>query len=116
MRTASLLTGVLLATTTTAGAQEATGGTVTVDRPIQALVGAHGYYARPMGEFSNYIRQGFGGAAHGTLLLGNSGGFGLRIDASFMNYGRETVHDQCVGYTCRVRLDVTTTNNIAPSD
>ena len=83
-------------------------------RPVRALVGGSVYYARPVGEFADFVRRGFGAAGHGTLLLGPSGAFGIRVDASYMNYGRETVRDVCALATnCRVVVDVTTTNNIA---
>ena len=83
-------------------------------RPVRAIVGGNFYYARPVGEFASFVRRGFGGAAHGTLLLGPSGAFGIRFDGSYMNYGRETVRDVCALPTnCRVVVDVTTTNNIA---
>ena len=85
-----------------------------LDRPVRALVGGNVYYARPVGDFLHYVRRGFGGAAHGTLLLDRAGVLGLRVDASYMNYGRETLRDQCLLQTnCRITVDVTTTNNIA---
>ena len=114
MRTAPLLAAVaLLATAAGAGAQ-ATDDPSALDRPVRGLAGGSLYYARPIGEFADYIRRGFGGSLHGTLLLDETGVLGLRFDASYMNYGRETVHDVCALPTnCRVFVDVTTTNNIA---
>jgi hypothetical protein len=114
MRTAPLLAAVaLLATAATAGAQLDEDPS-DLSRPIRGLAGGSFYYAHPVGEFSDYIRRGFGGNLHGTWLVSDDGVLGLRFDASYMNYGRETVQDVCaLPSNCRVYVDVTTTNNIA---
>lgn len=111
--TSTLVVAALLAAAPFAGAQ-APDDTQALDRPIRGHAGGHLYYAKPVGEFSEFIDRGFGGAIHGTLLLGSSGAAGLRFDASYMNYGRETVRNVCsLPGNCRVPVDVTTMNNIA---
>jgi hypothetical protein len=106
------LVAVLFAPAASAHAQIAAPDTSLL-RPVRAFGGGHVYYARPVGEFADYVRRGFGGALHGTLLLDRAGVLGLRIDASYLGYGRETVRE-CIPYnSCRVSVDVTTTNNIA---
>ena len=113
MRTAPLLAAVaLVAVAASAGAQ--IDDPSYQDRPVRGLAGGSLYYARPVGEFADFIRRGFGGSLHGTLLVDEAGVLGLRFDASYMNYGRETVRDVCLLPTnCRVYVDVTTTNNLA---
>lgn len=111
---AALSAVLLLAAAAPLAAQRAAVDDTTLRRPIRAHVGGNVFYARPVGEFADYVRRGFGGALHGTYLLGPSGAFGLRLDASYLNYGRETVRDVCaLPSNCRVIVDVTTTNNIA---
>jgi len=113
-RTRALLPIALLAAAAAPLAAQRVPDDTTLLRPVRAQLGGNLYYARPVGEFADYVRRGFGGALHGTLLLGPSGAFGLRFDGSYLNYGRETVRDVCALPTnCRVVVDVTTTNNIA---
>ncbi|HEU4630409.1 MAG TPA: hypothetical protein VFS08_11735 [Gemmatimonadaceae bacterium] len=114
MRPATLLAAaMLLASAAPLHAQERD-DTMVLQRPIRGWVGGNLYYARPVGDFANFIDHGWGGDLHGTLLVDQAGVFGLRFDASFMNYGRERVNDVCALPTvCRVLVDVVTTNNIA---
>jgi hypothetical protein len=69
---------------------------------------------QPRGAFRRYVDQGFGVGAHALYRLDRRGAFALRLDGGFLNYGHETLHlplsDRPGGG--RVRLDVTTTNNI----
>jgi hypothetical protein len=114
MRTAPLLAIAALAATVSVAGAQATDDTIELQRPVRGAAGGNLYYAKPVGEFSDYINRGWGGSAHAMLLVGESGALGLRIDASYMNYGRETVRDVCaLPGVCRVVVDVTTTNNIA---
>jgi hypothetical protein len=69
--------------------------------------------ATPRGEFSDYVGTGFGLGGHFILDLDPDGIIGLRADAGFINYGRETrrvCFSQTVG--CRIQVDLTTNNNI----
>ena len=117
MRTATLLAAAaLLAAATTAGAQfpDDRDDDDRLQRPIRGLAGGSFYLARPIGEFNDYIRRGWGGQVYGTWLVNDDGLLGLRFDASYMNYGRETVRQPVYyGAFGRVDVDVTTTNNIA---
>jgi hypothetical protein len=80
----------------------------------RSYVGAEGTFAHPQGEFGNYIDQGWGGGVHYLLRLDQDGWFGLRADASLVNYGHErqrVMLSNTVGG--RILLDLTTDNNIA---
>lgn len=112
MRTHILGALALILLAPVAGAQQEQEDVLT--RPIRSQVGGHLYYAQAVGDFSDYIDHGWGGAFHGAFLLGEAGVLGIRFDGSFMNYGRETVRDVCsLPGNCRVTVDVTTTNNMA---
>jgi len=70
--------------------------------------------AQPVGQFGEYVNNGFGVGAHGLVRLGEAGAFALRLDGSFVQYGRETkrvILSPTVGG--RIRVDLTTSNNIA---
>ena len=116
MRTSLLVALALLALPAAAHAQNRPDDDVVVelDRPVRGLAGGHLYYARAVGDFSDYIDHGWGGDLHAILFLDDAGLFGLRFDASYLNYGRERVNDVCALPTnCRVLVDVITTNNMA---
>lgn len=70
--------------------------------------------AQPVGQFGQYVDDGFGVGLHGLMRLGASGAFALRVDGSFVQYGSETkrvILSPTVGG--RIRVDLTTSNNIA---
>jgi hypothetical protein len=116
MRTSLLVALALLALPAAALAQNRPDDDVVVEleRPVRGLAGGHLYYARAVGDFSDYIDHGWGGDLHATLFLDDAGILGLRFDASYLNYGRERVNDVCALPTnCRVLVDVITTNNMA---
>ncbi|HEX2091405.1 MAG TPA: hypothetical protein VHG28_03345 [Longimicrobiaceae bacterium] len=82
--------------------------------PSGAFAGGSFNYARPQGEFRDFVDEGFGGAAHFLFAPGNQGLLGLRVDASVLNYGSETQRvmlSPTVGGRITVKLN--TTNNIA---
>ena len=69
---------------------------------------------QPRGEFRAYVDDGFGVGGHGLARIGSEGILALRLDAGFLNYGSETIRiplNTGPGGG-RVRLDLTTTNNI----
>ena len=111
MRHASLLAAAALLSAAPAAARAQAADDALL-RPIRAQVGGNLYYAQPVGDFADRIDQGFGGALHGTLLLGQSGIFGLRFDAGYMMYGNETIRE-CLTASCLVQVDVSTSNNLA---
>lgn len=70
-------------------------------------------YARPQGEFSDFVKHGFGGSAHGMVRLDRDGLLGVRLDLGALNYGNETMRvplSSTIGG--RVLVDVATSNNI----
>jgi opacity protein-like surface antigen len=74
-------------------------------------VGIQAQYARPVGEFRDYVQHGGGLNANAAWMFGPSGALGLRADAGFIVYGSET-REYCFT-SCRIRFDLTTTNTIA---
>ena len=114
MRTTPLLALAALAATVSVAGAQTSDDTIELQRPVRGAAGGHLYYAKPVGEFSDYINRGFGGAAHAMIHVGPSNAVALRIDGSYMNYGRETVRTRLgSGPLGRIDVDVTTTNNIA---
>jgi hypothetical protein len=68
--------------------------------------------AQPIGDFADYVANGVGVAGHGIFRLGGAGAFALRLDGGFVNYGRERKTVPLTTTIGRVRVDVTTQNNI----
>jgi hypothetical protein len=83
-------------------------------KPVRAFVGGGLVLAQAVGEFHDFIDGGVGGAGHFVLKLDSRGVLGVRADAGFVVYGHET-QEVCLSTTvgCRIRVDLTTTNNIA---
>lgn len=84
------------------------------DRVPTATVGVNGFFARPQGEFHQFVDEGWGGDFNFVKRLDRDGWVGLRVDASFMNYGHErqgVLLSPTIGG--RVTVDLTTDNNIA---
>jgi hypothetical protein len=81
--------------------------------PPRFFGGGELIYASPQGDFRDYVNEGYGAAGHFILGADRTGIFGLRFDVGFLNYGNERQRD-CISTTisCRVTLDVTTSNNI----
>ena len=111
MRYRSSLAALGLVAATSVAAQAPRAGDP-LSRPVHALTGLNGYYAKPVGDFADRINQGWGADAHGTLLLGDVGVFGLRVDAGVMGYGRKRTRE-CLTTSCLVQVDITTSNNLA---
>ncbi|MEX1183290.1 MAG: hypothetical protein WEF86_08630 [Gemmatimonadota bacterium] len=89
-------------------------GPTTELRPPVVFAGVQAQYARPSGEFLDYVQHG-GGLNVGVVWPVRAGGvFALRADGGFIVYGSETKR-VCFSTTvgCRVQLDLTTTNSIA---
>ncbi len=67
----------------------------------------------PQGAFGDSVGTGFGAGGHIVFRPERTHIFGIRLEAGYLNYGRETSHvpfSSTVGG--RVTLDLTTTNNI----
>ncbi|HSJ33388.1 MAG TPA: hypothetical protein VK933_18250 [Longimicrobiales bacterium] len=79
----------------------------------QFYFGIQGQYARPVGEFRDYVKHGGGLNVNFAWPVQRGGAFALRADGGFIVYGSET-REVCFSQTvgCRIRLDLTTTNSI----
>jgi hypothetical protein len=116
MRTLTLVSLLGLAVMAVGGAplhaQEAAMPDVPL-RPVRLHADASLIYAHPVGEFADHIDRGYGVAVGTTVPLRQGSPLSLRVDAGAINYGHET-QQVCLSSTvgCRVRVDLTTTNNI----
>ena len=83
-------------------------------KPVQAYFGVQGIYAKPNGEFADYVKHGGGLNVHAIWPVTTEGPLALRADGGFIVYGSETKR-VCFSSTvgCRIELDLTTTNSIA---
>jgi opacity protein-like surface antigen len=82
-------------------------------KPLRAHAGVGLLVAATVGEFNDYVGNGWGLGAHFVLRLDREGIFGIRSDIGFVNYGNETrrvCFSETVG--CRIEVDLTTSNNI----
>jgi hypothetical protein len=103
---AALLALVTLVDAAPAGAQYGFG-----TRPARATLGGGALVAQPVGEFKNYVNNGFGGGGHLMLRVDPHGFLALRADVGYLIYGHETKRVSLPN-AGRVQLDVTTSNNI----
>ena len=82
--------------------------------PPRVFGGGELLYARPQGDFGDYVNQGWGAAGHILFAADRQGILALRIDGGFLQYGNERKRS-CFSSTvgCRISVDVNTSNNIA---
>lgn len=82
-------------------------------QPLRLYAGIQGVYARPVGEFREYVRNGGGLNFHIAFPVGDESPLAIRADGGFLVYGSET-RRVCFGgdVGCLIRLDLTTTNSI----
>jgi hypothetical protein len=80
-------------------------------RPARATLGGGAFVAQPVGEFKNYVSNGFGGGGHLLLRVDRQGFLALRADVGYLIYGHETKRVS-LPTAGRVEFDVTTSNNI----
>lgn len=73
--------------------------------------GASFVVGNPTGEFDRYVGEAYGGQLTGRFRLDPEGWMSLRGDLGFMIYGHERLRF-CSPVSCRVELDLTTTNSI----
>jgi hypothetical protein len=109
---AVLACAAVLAGAAGAGAQQRPAA----EAPLQPLFvygGLQALYARPSGEFRQYVRHGYGLAGNIVFPVTVGSMLALRADAGFLIYGSERKR-VCFGggVGCRVQLDLTTTNDI----
>jgi hypothetical protein len=79
--------------------------------PARVAVGGGLFVAQPVGEFSNYVNNGFGGGGHLMFRVDPRGVLALRADVGFLVYGHETKRVSLPG-AGRVEFEVSTSNNI----
>jgi hypothetical protein len=109
MTVGALLALVTLAAAAPAGAQY--GQFSFADRPPRVTLGGGVFVAQPIGEFKNYVNNGFGGGGHLLLRVDPQGFLRLRADVGYLIYGHETKRVSLPD-AGRVQFDVTTSNNI----
>ena len=80
--------------------------------PSRAFAGVHLMVAQPLGEFDDYID--WGGGIGGELLYAfdRQGAIGMRMNLGIMIYGHETKRVPLSSTLGRIRVDVSTSNNI----
>ena len=104
---------LLLAAAPAAHAQDDDDIYAPVNEPTGGFAGGSLFFARPQGEFGDYVDRGWGGGIHYLHRLSRDGQLALRVDGSFLNYGHErqrVLLSPTVGG--RISVDLTTTNNI----
>ena len=70
-------------------------------------------YGRPVGEFYNYVEQGWGLDGFFRWSADPAGILSLRLEGGFLTYGRETFRVPLSGTIGgRILVDLTTSNNI----
>ena len=67
--------------------------------------------AQPIGEFKNYVDNGWGFGGDVRWFPAGQQVLSLRTDATLLIYGRQTTRE-CFGTGCRISIDITTSNNI----
>jgi hypothetical protein len=109
--TASTTHAVLVAFITLVGASPAAAQYDFGARPARATLGGGALVAQPVGDFKNYVNNGFGGGGHLLLRVDPQGFLALRADVGYLVYGHETKRVSLPN-AGRVQFDVTTSNNI----
>jgi hypothetical protein len=80
--------------------------------PSRAFAGVHLMVAQPLGEFADYIDWGGGIGGDFLYALDRQGALGLRVNLGVMMYGHETKRVPLSPTLGRIRVDVSTSNNI----
>jgi hypothetical protein len=81
--------------------------------PSRVFLGIGVEYGQPLGEFDDFIGNSWGVGGSFLYALDSRGIVGLRVDANYLNYGREHKRvplSATIGG--RILVDVTTSNNI----
>lgn len=82
-----------------------------VPKPTRMYLGGAFQVAVPQGEFADNIGTGYGFGGNFIYQLDRQGIFAIRADAGGVIYGQERQR-ACFPGTCRVSLDINTSNNI----
>lgn len=80
--------------------------------PSRAFAGIHLMVAQPLGEFDDYIDWGGGIGGEFLYAFDPQGAIGLRAHLGIMIYGHETKRVPLSETLGRIRVDVSTSNNI----
>jgi hypothetical protein len=80
--------------------------------PTRAFAGLHLMVAQPLGEFDDYIDWGGGIGGEFLYAFDRQGALGLRVNMGLMIYGHETKRVPLGPSLGRIRVDVSTSNNI----
>jgi hypothetical protein len=80
--------------------------------PSRAFAGVHLIVAQPLGEFDDYIDWGGGIGGEFLYAFDRQGALGLRVNMGLMIYGHETKRVPLSPSLGRIRVDVSTSNNI----
>jgi len=83
-------------------------------RPTGGYLGGRLEFAKPQGEFGDFVESGFGGNIHYIHRLDRDGLIGVRFDAEGVTYGYErqrVLLSPTVGG--RILAELVTTNNVA---
>ena len=67
--------------------------------------------AQPIGEFRNYVQDGWGVGGDFRWFPAKQEVFSLRADAGFLLYGQQSTYE-CFDAGCRITVKITTSNNI----
>jgi hypothetical protein len=113
-RISVLTAALLLGAGSAAAAQEDWEDWEDYRRPTGGYFGGSVFFARPQGEFRDFVDQGWGGGIHYIHRLDAEGLVGIRVDGSFINYGHErqrVLLSPTIGG--RIAVDLVTSNNIA---
>ncbi len=81
-------------------------------RPPTAGVSVNFLVAEPLGEFANFVNEGYGAEFSGRVPLDPVGVINIRADLGFLIYGYESTRVCFGGVGCRVEARLETANNI----
>lgn len=85
-----------------------------VQVPSGFYAGGNLAYARPQGEFRDFVDDGFGGSGHLIWQPGRRGPLGIRLDGGVLVYGMERfVVPLSPTLGGRILVEMETTNNVA---
>ena len=77
----------------------------------RAFLGLSFVAGNPVGDLGTFFDQGFGAQLEGSWAMTEDGRLRLRTDLGGLVYGHERIA-MCYPTTCRIGVDLTTTNNI----
>lgn len=87
-------------------------GVDSAEGPVRGELGISGVLALPVGEFADYVEVGGGLSGFGVYFLDERQRVGLRLDGSWIVYGRNTVRRPLSPTVPFVDVKVTTQNGI----